>query len=95
MRLGGFFEPVTLVDLDADVAGGHVREELLREAFLLDRVRDVVGERGARTKSEPLSASCIASMGGIAPEAVPTHTIRPRRWSESSEAAKVSLPTVS
>ncbi|MCY1215748.1 hypothetical protein D9M72_276010 [compost metagenome] len=40
-------------------------------------------------------ASSTGSNGGIGPEAVPTQTMVPRRRSESSEDAKVLLPTLS
>jgi hypothetical protein len=47
------------------------------------------------TNSEPLTASCIASIGGIGPDAVPKHTSSPRRLSESSEDGTVVLPMLS
>ena len=40
-------------------------------------------------------ASWVASIGGTGQEAVPTQTSSPRRFSESMDALKVSLPTLS
>jgi hypothetical protein len=38
-----------------------------------------------------LSASCIASIGGTGPDAVPTQTTRPLRFTDASDAANVSF----
>ena len=96
MRLRRILQLVALVDLDPDPAGGDVVEQLAAQAPLLRGIGDVIGERGARDDTrDPLIASCVASIGGTGPEAVPTHTSRPRFLSESIEPANVSLPTLS
>jgi len=85
VRLHRVLEGIALVDFDRDPAGLDVAEQLARQFGAFGRV----------TTSDPLTASCIASIGGTGPDAVPKQTSRPRRASESSEDAKVACPMLS
>ena len=92
----GVVEGVALVDLDVDAAGSR-RGRTARRPGRRARPgrRCSRPARGGSRRASPSSASCIASIGGTGPEAVPKQTSRPRRASESSESGRSSWPMLS
>jgi hypothetical protein len=72
-----------------------VAEELPGERRALGGLRDVVGERGPREEERSLDRELQRVDRREGSRAVPTPTRSPRRERQSSEPAKVSLPTLS